>query len=125
MTARTRLAPALLLSIAACTAMRYDRPGAAAEQVAFDIGQCRDLAIRQSFYYPSYGFPFGPGYASHYPGAYLGYQNQIELDRLQYEHDLTEFCMRSRGYQLVPDTGQPPDQGITRSAPPSSTSPAP
>jgi hypothetical protein len=66
---------------------------------------------------------FGPSFGSHYPGAYLSWQNQAELDRMQYEHDLADFCMRSRGYQLVPDT--PPGQDITWSTPPAAAPPSP
>ncbi len=99
-----RLLPAALVALAACTPMHYERPGAAPGQIALDERQCSDLAARQAFLYSPY--PFGPSsYMMRNPSAYLAWRNQVELDELQAGRDLTDFCMRARGYQLVPDTG--------------------
>ncbi|MBM3531480.1 MAG: hypothetical protein FJX60_00400 [Alphaproteobacteria bacterium] len=86
---------ALTLVAAGCTPMAYTRPGVTAEQAEVEERECRSLAARESFF--------------NYPYPYLGYPHHRRhrgggafLDRMMSESNLSDFCMRSRGYSLQP-----------------------
>jgi hypothetical protein len=89
-----RLIPLLLLATAACTPMQWARKDTTPEQFGQDLGYCREEAWREAQWhsslflnryvvpYSAFGSPFGDAY--------------IEESRL------TAFCMRAKGYELVP-----------------------
>jgi len=104
---RSLLFPIAAFALAACTPMQWIKDGAVPATEAFeqDASMCRQHAWREAQYhawaYRPYGWtpyaggrrfiggwPYGPGYP-------FG-------DPFFEEARLTEFCMRSKGYELVP-----------------------
>jgi hypothetical protein len=103
-----RLTPLLFLLAAGCTPLQWTRPGASPEELRQDVAFCREEAWREaqwrSFFffnryygattvvdaqgrrivvpYSPFGDPFG--------------------DRFFEESRLAHFCMRAKGYELVP-----------------------
>jgi hypothetical protein len=96
----------LVLSVAGCgPAMRWEKPGADEKATADDLVGCRRAAQDESmrefpFHYP-WGFPL-----SRRPF----YWQRSEIDRFYFENRLTSFCMRSKGYALVPVAPAPQTQ---------------
>jgi hypothetical protein len=100
------IATAALL-IAACAPMQWVRSDVTPEQAAMDEELCRQAAWQETNYrYLDYG-PFGPwmnrdtfGHPLFYPpyGPFF----DPYMDRAYDETRLTDFCMRSKGYQLEP-----------------------
>jgi hypothetical protein len=96
---------ALLLS--ACTPMQWVRSDVTAEQAAADEELCRQAAFREArFQYLGYG-AFGPwmyrdtfGRPIFFPPG--GPFFDPTMERYYDESRLTDFCMRSKGYQLEP-----------------------
>lgn len=94
--------------------MMWARPNTSYETAQVDAAECgrlaRDEAWRESFFYgpgfygpgmfgPPFFGPYGPyGWRRDpfYRDAYRGYPREWR------ESDLQGFCLRSRGYQLVP-----------------------
>ncbi|HEX6154413.1 MAG TPA: hypothetical protein VFZ54_00215 [Burkholderiales bacterium] len=90
--------------LAACTPMQWVKPDASAEQIRMDEQACRQAAWReaqfQSFLYQHQFQPMvvAPGQVIWPSGAMVDpYGHQ-----LLYENRLADFCMESKGYQLVP-----------------------
>jgi hypothetical protein len=97
----------LLVLAAACTPMQWVKPGASPDQFNLDAAQCQQEAWREarwrSFLYrplgptllhdrfgrPLMGWPYSPF------GDPFG-------DEFMEESRLTNFCMRAKGYELVP-----------------------
>lgn len=86
-------------------AMQWYRPDTTLEAADLDARECRaaarDEAFRESFFYgpPFYSFPYyGPRGPRHWRDPF--YDPFFARD--QREQDLQDFCLRSRGYQLVP-----------------------
>ena len=103
-----RLIPAffaLLLLATACTPMEWVRPGTSLQQMQADSAECNDLAWQESQrmwlwdpWHPWFGYTrFG---RSRWP--YWGYGPDPMMWRMQIERDLYDFCMRARGYRLMP-----------------------
>ena len=94
---------ALLLTVAACSEpARWEKAGVTAEMTSTDAVECRRSAAQESFLYQS-GLPPPPG--AYRRGHWQMYQ---DADRFYAENRLTAFCMRSKGYELVP-IPRPPD----------------
>lgn len=86
-----KVVPALaVMGATACTPMQWVKPDASPEQVAQDAAQCQDAAWREarlrSWPYYGAGRRFGGGFNAPF------YE----------EGRLAEFCMRVKGYELVP-----------------------
>ena len=121
-----RVVPILLmLAVSACgTPMRWDKPGATDQMVQTDMSACRQAAqIEASRYYPYYpwgwagGWGWGWGYGRR---SGLWWSMRADDERFLTENRLTSFCMRTKGYELVPIQQQPQTQ-----APPPPASPEP
>jgi hypothetical protein len=103
---RALAAGALCLGLAACgTPARWEKPGADEDAVKRDMTACRvaarDEAMRN--YYPFAGPLFGFRYG-------LLWQQQAESNRFVAENNLTNFCMRNKGYELVPVAKPAPEK---------------
>lgn len=107
----TRRLPVLLAALgltalAACTPMRWDKPNASPEVSQADLADCRNQASREAFQYSfAYGYGpfymFGPRYRYSPFWRPYGFYG-IADDRFYQENRLTNFCMRNKGYELVP-----------------------
>ena len=109
---RNLLPIALLLGLAACGAPpHWEKPGVDQAVSLQDRTQCRKAAQQEAFRYYTTPFPiygWGYGRAWRWPGGYF-WQSSFDSDRDFTENRLAAFCMRSRGYELVP-TERPPTQ---------------
>lgn len=101
---RPLVALLLVAGVAACTPMQWVKPDAPAEQVRSDQLACRQAAWReaqfQSFLYQYQFQPIviAPGQVIWPSGAFADpYAHQFLA-----ESRLADFCMESKGYQLVP-----------------------
>ena len=102
-----RLFVTLLVAAAglgACAPMQWVKPDADVDQVRSDEQACRLAAAREASY-NSYWYQHrvqpvvaGPGQVIWPSGAFVDPSAQQLLD----ESRLTQFCMESKGYQLVP-----------------------
>jgi len=92
----------LLLAVAGCaTPSRWEKPGVSEEALAHDMADCRQAAAQESMRV----YPYGYGYGWPYWGGrtnYMLWQQRQESDRFYAENRLREFCMRNKGYALVP-----------------------
>ncbi len=99
---RLILALSAALLAAACTPMEWARPGTPFQQMQADSADCNDLAWRESYrlslWDPWYAWPGHPIHGRRYPT----YGRDPMMWRMQRERDLHDFCMRARGYRLVP-----------------------
>jgi hypothetical protein len=87
---------ALLLAVAACGApSRWEKPGASAEMTSTDAVDCRRAASQEAFLYNPSGLP--PLWP--YRRTWQQYQDS---ERFYAENRLTAFCMRNKGYELMP-----------------------
>ena len=89
----------LLLVVAACGApARWEKPGVSLEGKVADIADCRRAASQEVFLY-FYGLP-PPLWPYRRSGLY--WHQYEESQRFYAENRLTAFCMRNKGYELVP-----------------------
>jgi len=92
---------ALLLTVTACgTPARWEKPGVSAEMTATDAVECRRAAAQEAFLYNPYGWP--PPLWPYRRGSWLYWHQYQESERFYAENRLTTFCMRNKGYELVP-----------------------
>ena len=85
---------ALLLTVAACgTPSHWEKPGASAEMTSTDAVDCRRAAFQESFLSTPYVTP---------PIYRLNWLQMREAERFYAENRLTAFCMRNKGYELMP-----------------------
>jgi hypothetical protein len=95
---------AATLLLAGCQALTWDKPGMAPELIQQDQQECGRLASQQAF--RDYAFrsnPFpSPFFDRRADARWFAYSRQLELDRMGHEAQLQDFCMRARGYELVP-----------------------
>ncbi len=84
--------------------MQWHKDGADATALSRDLDDCRQLARAQAV---QEAFPPGAS-APRIVGvdaqgrAIVSSIGQVNTDRFLAEHDLANFCMRNRGYELVP-----------------------
>jgi len=101
-----------LVVLAGCTPMQWTRDGAvpAAEVLEKDSASCRQEAWREAqyrawAYRPYWGPPFarrdafGRGFVA---WPYAAYPSPFYGDPVFEETRLADFCMRAKGYELVP-----------------------
>ena len=102
-----RISLALLVFAGGCTPMQWARPDSPpAEQIQADLQHCQAVAwseARRSTIgtFASYGWmyrdPLGRRFIG-YPYSPLDPLGERDMDELR----LTNFCMRSKGYELTP-----------------------
>jgi hypothetical protein len=98
----------LAIAAAACTPMRWEHPQLGVANADADQQECGSLAWRESW---QYGWQYGPGYGFwDYPYRargrtfYRGYPG-YRYDPFFEEQRLRDYCMRAKGYQMVPIPG--------------------
>jgi hypothetical protein len=86
---------AMLLAVAGCaTPERWEKAGVSAAMTSTDAVECRRAANQEAFLYiPSPPVPW--------PYRRLNWQYD-QTERFYAENRLTAFCMRNKGYELVP-----------------------
>lgn len=101
-----------LLALAGCavTPMTWFRPGVSQLQMQEEAAECGRLAEQQAYresWAYGYGGTWGPWGAtrpydrfSRRRDPFWGHNTMF--DRMNREQSLRDFCMRSRGYDLVP-----------------------
>ena len=99
------LMPLMLVLLAACAPMRYERAGATdAERVA-DARECADLAYAEVFRTPYYISPasgLSPRAAAlDLRIGYFATFDDPSYWRWAHERDLMDFCLRARGWRLM------------------------
>jgi hypothetical protein len=93
-----------VLLLAACTPMQWVKPDVDAGQMKRDEQACQQAAWREAQYHAYwYQHQFqpivvGPGRVIYPTGAYV----DPFAHQLMQENRLAQFCMESKGYQLVP-----------------------
>jgi hypothetical protein len=101
------------LAAAACTPMQWVKPDATPEQLDQDAARCQQEAWREARFRTWLYRPIGPTLVQDaqgrrfyvWPASPLG---DPFSDQLMEEARLESFCMRSKGYELVPaETIQP------------------
>jgi hypothetical protein len=101
-----QIVAALLLATfwAGCADLRWHKNGADAATLERDLGECqqqaRAQAVRESWFHGNPGLPVVGVDAQ--GRAILSQPGRSDTDRFLAEHDLERFCMRKRGYELVP-----------------------
>jgi hypothetical protein len=101
-----RLLPAwaaMLALLAACSAAHYERPNTTPEQLSFDREDCARSAARESYFNSNASLGVWTTNVGPYPGS-MAWQNGVQMNQWDRERELAESCMRSRGYQLAPDS---------------------
>lgn len=87
---RCALSLLILLAVAGCAPMAYQKAGVTTTQVSADEQECRSMAAREA-----------PPIGMWVPGRPFGRRHPFGmLDRMQTESGLADFCMRARGYEL-------------------------
>jgi len=85
---------ALILAVAACGApARWEKAGVSAEMTSTDAVDCRRAASMESFLSTPYATP---------PVYRLNWLQMRESERFYTENRLVAFCMRNKGYELMP-----------------------
>jgi hypothetical protein len=95
----------LLLFGCVVTPMEWVKPGLTANEAAIDNQQCQFTARRETLNYRAIGrSPFDRGYRyDPYTGRRISPPSMMfSRDDPFLESRLTDFCMRSKGYGLVP-----------------------
>jgi hypothetical protein len=114
----------LLLAVSACgTAMRWDKAGATEQMVQADFSACRGAAQTEAnrYYYP-WGWGGGPGWGWGFGRrSGLGWAMRADDERFLTENRLTNFCMRTKGYEQVPMQSQPQTQAPSAPPPPAAS----
>jgi hypothetical protein len=112
---RRLLPPAAMLILGACaTPAQWEKPGADQAVAQHDKDECRTAAQREAFRTATPPFPYGrpyywgpyrryPAWRGYWAGYWPGMVYPAWDDRFFTENRLAASCMRSRGYELVPD----------------------
>ena len=113
----------LLLTAAGCTPLYWVRPDASPEQVERDLEQCQREAWREASWRAWSYRPFGPAIVQDLHGRrFLVWPSSPFIDpfgdRFFEESRLLHFCMRAKGYELVPADKIQPSPGGTSSGKP-------
>jgi hypothetical protein len=105
----------LMLGVAACaTPTRWEKPGVSDEGAIVDLNACRHAAaLEANRYYRPWGWGGWPGWGWGFGRrSSLFWQMRADDDRFYAQNRLTNFCMRTKGYELVkverPQTRPPP-----------------
>jgi hypothetical protein len=121
--ARVAVLLALLLAAAGCAPLYWVRADTEPEQLERDMAQCRQQAWREASWRTWLYRPFGPTVIQDLNGRRFlvwpyGPFSDPFGDRFFEEARLTDFCMRNKGYDLVPaDKIQPSPEGASSGKP--------
>lgn len=99
----------VLLALAGCTPMQWVRPDATPEELSQDLARCRQDAWREAQWRSFLYRPFGSTVVVDQRGRrfivpYSTFGDPFG-DTLFEESRLTNFCMRAKGYELLPEPG--------------------
>jgi hypothetical protein len=94
----------LLLTVAACTPMQWQHPLYGTTRAQADLTDCDHIALQEAWRYPAFSPFMTVPHVHHLPNG------QVIVDPTpNYAYDpyyntpqLRNFCMRSKGYELVP-----------------------
>jgi hypothetical protein len=95
-----------IAALAACTQMRWEHPNFGSGQTEADLGECSKSAWIEAQQRAFYAGGFGPRYYRGRDGRlyndpfWFNRQNDTYFE----ESRLRDFCMRNKGYTLVPVT---------------------
>ena len=118
-----------VLFLAACTPLQWVRPDTGAQQLNGDLAQCQQEAWREARWRTWLYRPLGPTtfrdiHGRHFLAWPYSPFGDPFGDRFMEESRLAHFCMRAKGYQLVPveqppaaDTIQPSPSGTSGGKP--------
>jgi hypothetical protein len=113
----------LLLSAAGCAPLYWVRADTAPEQLDRDMQHCQQAAWREASWRASFYRPWGPSVIHDLHGRrllvgpYSPFSDPFG-DRFFEESRLAHFCMRAKGYELVPaDKIQPSPEGASAGKP--------
>jgi hypothetical protein len=114
---------ALLPIVVACTPMQWVKADGSPEQLSQDAAQCQQEAWREarwrSFMYRPFGSTvFHDRYGRRFIGWPYGPFGDPFGDEFMEEQRLAQFCMRAKGYELVPADRIQPSPGGTREGKP-------
>lgn len=121
--ARNALLPLVLLLAAACTPLQWVRQDAGPAQLEQDMAQCQQEAWREASWRSWLYRPLGPSVVRDAHGRRLLIWPYSSLndpfgERFFEESRLAHFCMRAKGYELVPaDKIQPSPEGTSAGKP--------
>lgn len=113
----------ILLAAGGCTPMYWVKQDAGPEQIQQDAAQCRQEAWREASWRSWFYRPLGPTVVQDLHGRrFLVWPHSMFGDpfgdRFFEESRLTQFCMRAKGYELVPaDKIQPSPEGTSSGKP--------
>lgn len=117
------LLPLLLLLFAGCTPLHWVRSDATPEQLEQDLARCQQQAWREASWRSWYYRPLAPAMVQDLHGRryllwpYSPLSDPLG-DRFFEETRLAHFCMRAKGYELVPaDKIQPSPEGSAAGKP--------
>ena len=103
----------LPLFLAACQTSHWERAETGAEVITADMNDCQIQARREAYFQSWRASPFFFAPSPYRRGGVAEaqwrwqYEQRIENDRYFREQQLARFCMRNKGYQLVPDEPVP------------------
>jgi hypothetical protein len=120
---RMLLLPLAVLLAAGCTPLQWVRQDANPAELEQDMAQCQQQAWREASWRSFFYRPFGPTIVQDLHGRrVLVWPHSPFSDpfgeRFFEESRLADFCMRAKGYELVPaDKIQPSPQGASSGRP--------
>jgi hypothetical protein len=93
-------------ALAACTQMRWEHPSFGSAQTEADLGECSKSAWIEAQQRAFYAGGFGPRYYRGRDGRLYNdpFWFSRQNDTFFEESRLRDFCMRNKGYMLVPVT---------------------
>lgn len=120
---RTPILPLVLLLAAGCTPLQWVRQDAGPAQLEQDLTLCQRQAWREASWRSWFYRPLGPTVIQDLRGRpvliwpYSPFGDPFG-ERFFEEARLADFCMRAKGYELVPaDKIQPSPQGASSGKP--------
>jgi hypothetical protein len=118
-----RLAVLVLAAAAGCTPLHWVRQDTGPEQFRQDMAQCQQEAWREASWRSSLYRPLAPLMVEDaYGRRFLAWPrspfNDPWGERFFEESRLTSFCMRAKGYELVPADKIQPSPGGTSAGKP-------
>ena len=107
------LVAALLSCSCAGLSTHWEKEGADQAVLQRDLNDCRTAARDEAMrtWYP------GPGPLFVGPRHFMAWEQYSDSQRFYAEGNLTRFCMRNKGYELVPDQGSTPAATKARATP--------
>ncbi len=88
---------AALLGLSACSGVRWHKADGDEASLARDLAACRTQAQSKS------GFSSSIGPSTAYDPRFGGPTGPSQTDQMMQESQALGFCMRDKGYALVPD----------------------